>query len=162
MSSDQTALDAPPKWRPCTCFQLRKLTRTVSRLYDQHLGKVGLKTTQFSLLQHVNHQALPMAQLADLLGAERTTLTRNLRPLIEAGWVELLPGTDPRQRIVTITEAGRGKTRAAREVWRGAQDELERLLGADAVHALHAEIEFSLTRLAAVVDATAAGDDDGA
>ncbi|MES2262328.1 MAG: MarR family winged helix-turn-helix transcriptional regulator [Pseudomonadota bacterium] len=150
-----------PTYKPCTCLQLRKLTRTVSRLYDQHLAKAGLKTTQFSLLRHIIYQALPMAQLATLLCTERTTLTRNLRPLIDAGWVVLLPGSDPRQRIVTITDAGRDKARAAKTAWRTAQDEIEKLLGQDTIQALHTVIDFSLERLDGLDDDNK-GDDDGA
>src|SRR5512141_1390313 len=92
----------------CTCFALRKVTRTVTRLYDQHLAAAGLKTTQFSLLRWIGH-----APLAARTNMERTTLTRNLKPLIDAGWVVLKPGADARQRIVTITPAGRRVADAA-------------------------------------------------
>ena len=68
----------------CTCFKLRKLTRAMSRLYDQHMATVGLKTTQYSVLTNAAREALPVAELAERLGTERTTLTRNLKPLIEA------------------------------------------------------------------------------
>ena len=91
----------------CTCFKLRKATRALSRVYDQHLAQAGLKTTQYSVLVNAGRGALPLVELADKLGLERTTLTRNLKPLIEAGWIVLAPGADARQRIVTITAAGR-------------------------------------------------------
>src|SRR4051812_25181124 len=109
----------------CTCFKLRKATRAMSRLYDHHMASEGLKTTQYSLLAKVFRQALPVAELAEVLGADRTTLTRNLKPLIEAGWVELLPGQDSRQRIATITDSGREKVHAAAKTWHRAQAELE-------------------------------------
>ncbi|MTW02214.1 MarR family transcriptional regulator [Duganella ginsengisoli] len=131
----------------CTFFQLRKLARTVSRLYDRHLSASGLKTTQFSVLVHVHVQALPMMQLASLLGAERTTLTRNLKPLADAGWLTVTPGDDPRQRIVTITEAGRDKVRHARRAWRAAQDEMASLMGADALLALHGDLALAQSKL---------------
>lgn len=139
------ALLAIPK--ACTFFQLRKLTRTVSRLYDRHLAAAGLKTTQFSVLVHVSVQALPMMQLAALLGAERTTLTRNLKPLTEAGWLTVAPGSDPRQRIVTITEAGRAKVRHARHAWQAAQDDMASLLGAEALRALHGDLAAAQSKL---------------
>lgn len=140
-------------WRGCTCFELRKLTRVVTRLYDQHLALAGLKTTQYSLLMHVKHEALPVTRLAALLGVERTTLSRNLKPLLEAGWVTLQPGADPRQRIVTISAAGGDKLRAARAAWRKAQAALEQALGTEAVRALHGQIDLSMERLAPLVDA---------
>ncbi|MBJ7309532.1 winged helix-turn-helix transcriptional regulator [Rugamonas sp. CCM 8940] len=131
------------------------MTRTVTRLYDQHLAVAGLKTTQYSLLMYVKHEALPVTRLAALLGVERTTLSRNLKPLLAAGWVTLQPGTDPRQRIVTISAAGGAKVRAARAAWRRAQAELEQTLGAEAVQALHGQIELSMARLAPLLEAGA-------
>jgi DNA-binding MarR family transcriptional regulator len=131
----------------CTCFKLRKLTRAMSRLYDHHLASVGLKTTQYSVLANAARAALPVAELADLLGVERTTLTRNLKPLADAGWVELQPGEDSRQRIVTITAAGRVKVDEAYIVWRRAQTEFETLMGRDTVRALHQQLETTMTQL---------------
>ncbi len=128
----------------CTCFRLRKLTRTVSRLYDQHMAVVGLKTTQYSLLKNIERGPKPIAVLSSLLAIERTTMTRNLKPLVDAQWVELKPGLDGRQRIVSITEAGREKIRSARQAWRAAQTELEDTLGIDAVHALTAMLDSTM------------------
>src|SRR4051794_35303552 len=107
-----------PRSLGCTCFALRKASRTVSRIYDLHLAMAGLKTTQYSLLKNIAHGALPIAELAARLGAERTTMTRNLKPLIDVGWVVLNPGTDSRQRIATITDAGRDKIAEAKAAWR--------------------------------------------
>ncbi|PWF48389.1 MarR family transcriptional regulator [Massilia glaciei] len=128
------------------------MTRTMSRVYDQHLAAVGLKTTQYSLLANVARAALPVAELADILATERTTLTRNLKPLIEAGWVTLNPGADGRVRMVTITPAGLAKVKSAKVAWRAAQDETERLLGRDAVRALHHQLDATLTRLLPLLD----------
>ena len=136
----------------CTCFALRKLNRTVTRLYDQHMAEAGLKTTQYSLLRHVAYEPLPIAELASRMNAERTTLTRNLKPLIDAGWVVLKPGPDSRQRIPTITPAGNKVIAAARDAWRAAQSDLERTLGIGAVRDLHLQIETALTALAPLLE----------
>jgi len=136
----------------CTCFKLRKLTRAMSRLYDQRMAAVGLKTTQYSLLANAARSARPVADLAEHLGMERTTLTRNLKPLLDAGWVELKPGADTRQRIVTITDAGRAKVEQAYIVWRAAQTEFETLLGRDAVRALHQQLETTMTQLTPLIE----------
>ena len=136
----------------CTCFALRKATRTLSRLYDQHLATVGLKTTQYSLLKNVAAEAMPVAELAARLATERTTITRNLKPLIEAQWLELVPGADSRQRIVTITPAGRAKVAQARTAWRAAQDAVEATLGIDAVRALHAQLHTTLTLITPLLE----------
>ena len=136
----------------CTCFKLRKLTRTMSRLYDQHMAAVGLKTTQYSVLTNAAREALPVAELAERLGTERTTLTRNLKPLIDARWVTLEAGADSRQRIVTITPAGRAKVAEAYVAWRAAQDALEQLLGTATVRALHAQLDATLTQLTPLIE----------
>jgi DNA-binding MarR family transcriptional regulator len=136
----------------CTCFKLRKLARAMSRLYDHHLAGVGLKTTQYSVLANAARAPLPVAELAELLGLERTTLTRNLKPLAEAGWLELKPGADSRQRIVTITDAGRDKVKQAYVVWRRAQTEFETLMGRESVRALHQQLESTLTQLTPLLE----------
>ncbi|WP_229423353.1 MarR family winged helix-turn-helix transcriptional regulator [Massilia frigida] len=136
----------------CTCFKLRKLTRAMSRVYDHHMAAVGLKTTQYSVLANVAREALPVAELAERLGMERTTLTRNLKPLMEAGWVVARPGADSRQRIVTITLAGQQKLAASYPVWCGAQHAFEQLVGREAVRALHAQLESTLTQLTPLIE----------
>ena len=144
--------DTSEKPLGCTCFKLRKLTRTMSRLYDQHMATVGLKTTQYSVLTNAARAPLPVAELAERLGTERTTLTRNLKPLLEAGWVTLEAGADSRQRIVTITAAGRAKVKQAYPAWRAAQDAIENLLGAATVRALHAQLDATLQQLTPLIE----------
>lgn len=136
----------------CTCYALRKLTRTVTRLYDQHLSMAGIKATQFGLLRAVESEALPISRLAELIAMERTTLTRNLRPLQEAGWVELGAAKDARLRVVKITPLGRDKIREAKAAWRGAQSALEQALGDDATRALHADIGLAMARIAPLLE----------
>jgi len=142
----------PEKPLGCTCFKLRKATRALSRLYDHHMAAHGLKTTQYSLLVNVARKALPVAELAERIGADRTTMTRNLKPLIDAGWIELKAGQDSRQRIVTITEAGLAKIDTAANGWRAAQAELEQLLGRDAVRALHVQLDDTMSQLTTLLE----------
>jgi DNA-binding MarR family transcriptional regulator len=124
----------------------------MSRLYDQHLAGVGLKTTQYSVLVNAGRAALPVAELAERLGMERTTLTRNLKPLIEAGWIELLPGADSRQRIVTLTQAGHAKLQQAWPAWRAAQDAFEQQMGVETVSALHGQLDATLARVTPMLE----------
>lgn len=136
----------------CTCSSLRKLTRTVTRLYDQHLAEAGLKTTQYSLLKNIDLEPLPIAELAERLSMERTTMTRNLKPLIDAGWVELKPGNDTRQRIPTMTKAGRERIKLARQAWKRAQIELQQTMGEQVVRDLHVQLDAALTRLTPLIE----------
>jgi DNA-binding MarR family transcriptional regulator len=129
--------DAQPQG--CTNFKLRQLLRSVSRLYDAEIAPAGLKTTQYSLLSHVLALGpIAPSALADRMGMDASTLTRNLRPLIDKGWVLQGPGADARSRLVTITPAGTAKQAEARQHWKRAQLALNQRLGAARVAQLHA------------------------
>ena len=132
----------------CTNFKLRQLARRVSQLYDAEVGKAGLKTTQYSLLSHVLRLGpIRPGDLAAAMTMDASTLTRNLKPLVAAGWLELAPGEDGRSRSVRITPAGRDKRAEAQRHWKAAQLQLNQLLGIDAVAALHTLVDQSLERL---------------
>lgn len=112
--------------------------RLAGRIYDAQIADSGLKTTQYSLLSFIRRLG-PIAPgaLARELSLDASTLTRNLRPMIEAGWVELGAGPDARTRQVSITEAGIAKHREARADWRRAQRQFNALLGEARVAELH-------------------------
>lgn len=132
----------------CTNFKLRQLTRRVSLHYDHELAKTGLKTTQYSLLSHVAAMGpVNPGKLAQAMTMDASTLTRNLKPLIDAGWVKLEPGADARSRLAVITSEGIAIRSQAKRHWRAAQDSLNRLLGAERVAALHALLDASLDSL---------------
>jgi hypothetical protein len=79
MSSEQNK----PAATPCLCNALRQATRAVSRLYDEELRGVGLRTTQYSLLRRLSSAGeVRQRDLGGLTSLDETTLTRNLRPLI--------------------------------------------------------------------------------
>ena len=132
----------------CTNLKLRQLTRRVTQHYDAELAQAGLKTTQYSLLSHVAKLGpVRPGDLARAMTLDASTLTRNLRPLLAAGWVELAAGGDARSRSVTITEAGRAKRAEGQRRWRVAQEGLNALLGVQRVVNLHALIDASLASL---------------
>ncbi len=140
----------------CTNFKLRQLVRRVSQRYDRELASVGLKTTQYSLLSQVLRLGpVRPGDLAAAMTMDASTLTRNLKPLVAAGWLELTPGADGRSRSVHITPAGRDKRDAAQRHWKAAQQALNEQLGVARVQALHRLVDESLARLEPV--ATGAG-----
>ncbi|MET0541464.1 MAG: MarR family winged helix-turn-helix transcriptional regulator [Variovorax sp.] len=129
----------------CTNLRLRRLSRLVSRHYDAHVAASGLKTTQYSLLSHVLHLGpLRPVDLARAMNIEASTLTRNLKSLVTAGWVTQGEGADARSRLIAITDAGRAKRAEAQRHWREAQEGLNELLGVERVLALHALLDESL------------------
>ena len=150
----RTAAVAQPQG--CTNFKLRQLLRRVGQHYDLEMARLGLKTTQYSLLSHVLKLGpIRPGDLAQAMTMDASTLTRNLKPLIAAGWVELGAGADGRSRSVSITPAGRDKRAEAQRRWRIAQEGINARLGVERVMALHALVDESLDLLAPV---QAAGD----
>ena len=140
---------APAKLQGCTNLKLRQLARRVTQHYDAELAQAGLKTTQYSLLSHVCKLGpIRPGDLALAMKMDASTLTRNLKPLLGAGWVQLAQGADGRSRLITITDAGREKRQAAQRHWKAAQVGLNRLLGLPRLLTLHALIDESLELLA--------------
>ena len=150
-------MDTAVKPQGCTNMKLRQLMRRVAQRYDAEVGKTGLKTTQYSLLSHVLKLApVRPGDLARAMSIDASTLTRNLRPLIDAGWLTLDAGADGRSRLVNITPAGREKRQEAQRRWRIAQEDINQTLGVERVRALHALVEESMELLAPLTT----GDDD--
>ena len=116
----------------CTCFNLRKAARAVTQFYDAVLQPSGMKTTQFTVLAVARRLGpVPVTRLAHELVMDRTTLTRNLRPLKAHGWIRILPGEDRRARMVEITPSGRDVLADAIPLWRDAQSRLVNGLGTE-------------------------------
>lgn len=126
----------------CTNFKTRQLSRLLSRHYDAELAKAGLKTTQYSLLTHVLRLgAITPGELARRMGLDASTLTRNLQPLLAAGWLLQEAGADARSRSITITADGREKQAEAARHWKAAQLQVDAALGSERVAALHALLD---------------------
>ncbi len=110
---------------PCLCNALRQATRAVTRLYDEEMRGLGLRTTQYSLLRYLQHLGQARQRdLGELLSLDETTLTRNLRPLIKARWVAVSPGEDRREKLLRLTETGAAKLHEARPAWERAQQRM--------------------------------------
>lgn len=116
---------------------MRRGARAVTQLYDRYLRPSGLKATQFTLLAVLGQAgSMPLTRAASYLGMERTTLTRNLRPLLAKGYVGVEAGQDRRVRMVRITEAGEDVARRALPLWRQAQKAIADLLPAETLQAV--------------------------
>lgn len=134
--------------RGCTNFKLRQLLRRVSRLYDAELARAGLKGTQYSLLSHLAGMSpISPGELARRMEMDPSTLTRNVRLLIEQAWVERLPGPDTRSHLLAITASGLAKHAEAKAHWKRAQLSLNAQLGGPQVATLHALIDAALASL---------------
>ena len=136
--------------RGCTHFKLKQLSRSVSRRFDATVGGSGLKTTQFSLLNHVALLGpIQPSELAARMSLDASTLTRNLQPLIAQGWVQLNAGANARSRVIELTDAGRTKWAEAKRLWKQAQLGINEHLGPERVARLHALLDECMALMAA-------------
>lgn len=131
----------------CTCFRLRKLTRLVTQRYDRELAAAGLNLNQYSILKRAARVPQAVGALAREIGMDRTTLSRDLKPLDAAGWIELVASEDDaRQRLIHLTPAGKRVLAKAHPLWRKAQDDVDARLGSTHVQALHAHLDRAMAR----------------
>ena len=138
----------------CTCFKLRRLTRRITAVYDHALSGAGMRVTQYSVLAHLRGlRSVAMSELAEMLDMDRTTLTRNLRPLIEAGWVAVKPSADDaRIRLVHLTASGEKQRQTAHACWRQAQQEVNTTIGLPGLADLHRMLDSCVPLFRAVAE----------
>jgi DNA-binding MarR family transcriptional regulator len=114
----------------CACHKVRMAARSVTRAYDDALRPVGLRSTQFSLLVAVAIDgAISITSLANFLGMDRSTLTRNLGPLVDDELISVCLEGWRRSRTIEITKKGRSRLREALPHWKRAQGSLRQKLG---------------------------------
>jgi DNA-binding MarR family transcriptional regulator len=132
---------------PCAAGTLRRASRSLARLYDAHLVPSGLTTTQFSILRSVQRQGgrVPLAELADDLVFERTSLYRALAPLRRAGLVSIAAGGDRRTKEVVLTARAGRRIAAAMPHWREAQRAVLERFGLSAWHELAGDLRHITT-----------------
>ena len=140
----------------CTNLKLRQLTRLVTRHYDHYTAAAGLKTTQYSLLSHVEKLGpIRPGDLARCMQMDASTLTRNMQPLVAQGWLVVGAGEDARSRLVEVTDSGRAKRAEGQRAWKQAQLALNARLGTEQVAALHALLDAGIACFDADANANA-------
>jgi DNA-binding MarR family transcriptional regulator len=117
-------------------------TRVVTRHYDRALAPVGLTASSYAILARTDREGpLPLGELAARLALDRTTLSRELGPLVDAGLVRTSGDPDDRRRrVVGLTAKGRRAVAAARPLWARAQAELSAEFGEQRSEVLLAEL----------------------
>jgi DNA-binding MarR family transcriptional regulator len=114
----------------CLCLASRRAARAITRAFDRRLRPHGIRVTQFSILAMLELKgAQSIGDLADALGADRTTLTRNLALIEKQSLVKIRPGDDARSRIVSLLPKGRSALMRAFPAWHEAQSALMGSIG---------------------------------
>lgn len=125
----------------CACFNVRKTARVITQLYDEVLRPTGMRITQFALLMAAGGLGpITVTRLAKMGAMDRTTLTRNLRPLEEQGLIHIEPGEDRRERQVTLTPRGQQALATAFPLWQEAQAKIVKGFGQERLQSLYAEL----------------------
>jgi DNA-binding MarR family transcriptional regulator len=126
----------------CLCLRAQRAARLLGRRFDKALKPLGLTSGQFSLLNAVNRETAPsMAEVAGLLGADRTTLTAALKPLARRGLVDSrIDPSDRRGRRLVLTTEGQALLGRAIPLWRQCHGDLEAALG-DTAARLRADLD---------------------
>lgn len=109
----------------CIDFNLRKATRAVNQFYDSKIRDVGITVTQHTLLTIIKMlQPITITKLSDTAVMDRTTLARNLKLLEKKSLVEINPGEDRRERLISLTKLGSKTQSKSLPLWKEAQKEL--------------------------------------
>ena len=117
---------------PCVGFNTRRATRLITQYYDKALAPTGLRSTQYSFLNALSMLGeASMQEMTTLMAMDRTTLTRNLSPLLKKGLVKVSVGSDRRARPIQITPKGRSALEKALPYWQKAQSHIVDTLGTD-------------------------------
>jgi DNA-binding MarR family transcriptional regulator len=131
----------------CVCFNLRLVTRAVTRFFDAEVRRIGLRPTQTPILLALQAKNWSMAELSEWMGTERTTLVRNLRPLEREGLIKINGGGRGGHVELMITEKGRKKVAEAQPGWRTAQDKVVAILGKERWSGILADLEDVAVKL---------------
>lgn len=120
--------------RHCHCLAARRKARRITRMFEEKLRSHGLRATQFSILAALAVKGpTPVGDLADVLGLDRTTLSRSAGLLRRNGWIDEAPSDDGRERPLRLTGKGRRKVEEAFPAWKEVQDRVEREIEAGRV-----------------------------
>jgi DNA-binding MarR family transcriptional regulator len=112
------------------CASFRRATRALSQHYDEALRPLGLRSTQFSVLQALSVAGeVSQGGLGQILAMDSTTLTRTLEIMCQSGWVARREGKDRRQRLLNLSTAGRVQLERALPEWEKVQVQLRQQLG---------------------------------
>jgi len=109
----------------CACFNLRKAARAITQTFDHMLEPIGIRATQFTLLVTMaSVSARTLTEMANTLVMDRTTLTRNLKPLEKLGLIHIVTPRDKRSKAYALTEKGRDVLQRGIPAWNMVQQRM--------------------------------------
>ncbi len=134
----------------CTCFNVRRVSRVITQVFDAEVRRHGMRPTQTPILRALQAKSgWSMAELSEWLAMERTTLLRNLRPLQRDGLVRAIGGGRGGHVELEITEKGRAALANTLPAWRSAQDKVVATLGKERWSTIISDLEAVARKLKA-------------
>jgi DNA-binding MarR family transcriptional regulator len=115
---------------PCLCANFRRTVRALTQVYEEALRPLGLRGTQFTILQALSLAGeVSQGQLGDILALDSTTLTRTLAIMDRRGWIARRRGRDGREWRLSLSKAGRREFERVLPAWERVQERLHKQLG---------------------------------
>lgn len=115
---------------PCLSASFRRASRVLTQHYEAALRPLGLKGTQFTLLQALSRAGeVSQGKLAEILAIDSTTLTRTLTIMDRQGWIAIRSGEDRRERLLSLSKAGMTQFNRALPYWEKIQQDLRAQFG---------------------------------
>ena len=122
--------DALQALKVCAGWNARLAARRITQFLGNRMTSSGLTIAQFGLMAQIATAADDtLGALAERLGLDQSSLSRNLHALERDGLVEItIVERDQRKRAVWLTENGARRLEAAMPVWRSAHAALVKVL----------------------------------
>lgn len=115
---------------PCMCASVRRASRVLTQIYDEAMRPLGLRSTQFSILQALSQTgSILQGDLAEFLALDNTALTRTVQLLRKREWVKVVKGKDRRERWLSLSKSGEAELARMRPAWEAVQREVYSKLG---------------------------------
>ncbi len=117
---------------PCVCMSARRAANALTYYYDKMFDKMGITVNQYSLMKNIKAAGVTnITELTHIVKLDKSTLTRTLAPLIDAGYIHSERGKNRREVILSLTEKGQEKFETVYPFWKKTQDEMIELLGGE-------------------------------
>src|SRR6201987_5612292 len=122
---------------PCMCASFRRASRVLTQHYENALRPLGLRATQFTLLQALSLAGeVSQGTLGEILAIDSTTLTRTIAIMERRGWIASRSGEDRRERLLSLTKVGTAQFKRALPHWEKVQQQLRAQFGPKRWHEL--------------------------
>ncbi|MGE0267850.1 MAG: MarR family winged helix-turn-helix transcriptional regulator [Candidatus Omnitrophota bacterium] len=133
---------------PCICFNLRKAARAITQIYDHMFRGIGLTASQISILTSLRMiGSMSVSQLSQAMATDRTTITRNLKPLERDGLIKIKVGDDKRSRLILLTDKGNDLCDQSFNIFREFQQKVSQKLGKERMELMCKELNEAVATI---------------